>query len=55
VPTRVGGGVDSAVSLGLLDALDQTVFEGFEGTAGTIGHGGVLPGQLGGAIRQQAA
>jgi hypothetical protein len=39
----------------LLDALDQSHFEGLEGPAGAIGHGGVLPGQLGGAIREQAA
>ena len=52
---RVGGGVDITLSLSLLNAFDQSVFKGFEGPAGPKGDGGVLAGQLGGAIREQAA
>jgi hypothetical protein len=40
VSARVGGGVDVIVSLGLLDAFDQRVFEGLEGPAGAIGQAG---------------
>jgi hypothetical protein len=42
VSARVGGGVDVIVSLGLLDAFDQRVFEGLGRSGGRDRPGGVM-------------